>query len=111
MMRGCFSGIDLDVYLARIAYAGPRQPSLAVLEALHAAHHVAISYENIDLLLRQPIGLDVMTLHAKMTSGRRGGYCFEQNIYFQHVLVAMGFHVRAVAARVFWRALNGEVPP
>ena len=110
-MRGCCSDIDLDAYFARIAYAGPTQPSLAVLQALHGAHHGAIPYENIDLLLRQPVGLDVVTLHTKMILSQRGGYCFEQNIYFQHVLVAMGFRVRAVAARVFWRALNGEVPP
>ena len=110
-MRGYYSGIDLDAYFARIAYTGPRQPHLAVLQELHAAHHVAIPYENIEVLLRQPVGLDLVTLHTKMILSQRGGYCFEQNVYFQHVLVAMGFRVRAVAARVFWRALNGEVPP
>ena len=110
-MQGYYSDIDLDAYFARIAYAGPTLPSLAALQELHAAHHAAIPYENIDLLLRQPIRLDLVTLHTKMVLGGRGGYCFEQNIYFQRVLVAMGFPVRAVAARVFWRALNGEVPP
>jgi len=31
-MRGYYSGIDLDAYFARIAYTGPRQPHLAVLQ-------------------------------------------------------------------------------
>jgi N-hydroxyarylamine O-acetyltransferase len=102
---------DLAAYLERIGFPGPVQPSLAVLQALHAAHHAAIAYENIDVLLRQPIRLDADSLHRKMVLGRRGGYCFEHNMYLQFVLAAMGFQVRAVAARVFWRALNGQVPP
>jgi N-hydroxyarylamine O-acetyltransferase len=111
MITQVMPDIDLAAYFSRIAYSGPRQPNLAVLQALHAAHHAAIVYENIDVLLRLPVRLDVATLHAKMILGRRGGYCFEQNTYFQQVLGAMGFSVRAVAARVFWRALTGEVPP
>src|SRR5205085_4206725 len=105
------SDLDLAAYLSRINYSGPPQPSLAVLQALHAAHHAAIPYENIDILLRRPIWLDARSLQAKMISGQRGGYCFEHNMYFQFVLAAMGFSVRAVAARVFWRSLVGKVPP
>src|SRR5258705_11598322 len=99
--------LDLAAYFTRIAYSGPTQPSLAVLQALHVAHHGAIPYENIDVLLRRPVLLDAKSLHAKMTLSQRGGYCFEHNTYFQWALAAMGFSVRAVAARVFWRALTG----
>jgi N-hydroxyarylamine O-acetyltransferase len=111
MIEPLMSDIDLAAYFSRIAYTGPRQPSLAILQALHDAHHAAIPYENIDILLRRPVRLDAAALHAKIILNQRGGYCFEQNIYFQRVLVAMGFSVRAVAARVFWRALKNEVPP
>jgi len=105
------SDIDLSAYFARISYMGPQQPSLALLRALHATHHAAIPYENIDVLLRQPVSLDAEALQAKMIFRQRGGYCFEQNTLFYRVLAAMGFSVRAVAARVFWRSLNGAAPP
>lgn len=105
------SNSDLAAYLTRIGYSGTVQPSLTVLRAIHVAHLASITYENIDVLLKQSIRLDRASLHAKMITGGRGGYCFEQNTYFQWALAALGFTVRAVAARVFWRAHSGEAPP
>lgn len=43
---------DLDAYLGRIAYEGPREPSLGTLRAVVAAHSTAIPFENIDVLLK-----------------------------------------------------------
>ena len=45
-------GFDLDAYLRRIAYEGPREPSLVTLRAIVAAHSAAIPFENIDVLLK-----------------------------------------------------------
>ena len=84
------SDIDLSAYFMRISYMGPQQPSLALLRALHATHHAAIPYENIDVLLRKPVSLDAEALQAKMIFRQRGGYCFEQNTLFYRVLAAMG---------------------
>jgi N-hydroxyarylamine O-acetyltransferase len=81
---------DLDAYLARIGYTGPRQPDLAILRALHLAHVQAIPFENLNIQLRLPVPLDVASLQAKMVQQRRGGYCFEQNTLFGHVLTAVG---------------------
>jgi N-hydroxyarylamine O-acetyltransferase len=50
---------DLGAYLRRIAYDGPRGPSFAVLGALVSAHAAAIPYENIDVLLKRGIRLDL----------------------------------------------------
>ena len=46
------------------------------------------------------------SLHAKLVAGGRGGYCFEQNLLFGHVLRALGFKVQEATARVRW-----SVPP
>ena len=70
---------DLDAYLARIAYAGPREATIATLTALHTAHVVAIPFENLDILLSRGIDLDLAALERKLVTERRGGYCFEQN--------------------------------
>ena len=103
--------MNLKPYLDRIGYVGPLAPTIAVLREIVLAHACSIPFENLDVLLDRGISLDDDAVERKLVHDRRGGYCFEQNIYFQQVLVAMGFRVRAVAARVFWRALNGEVPP
>jgi N-hydroxyarylamine O-acetyltransferase len=94
--------IDLDAYFHRIGYAGPREPTLDTLRALHLRHPVAIPFESLDVLLGRPIRLDLPSLEQKLVRDRRGGYCFEQNVLFQHVLAALGFETTALAARVLW---------
>jgi N-hydroxyarylamine O-acetyltransferase len=91
---------DLPAYLRRIGYAGDLSPSRTTLDALHRAHATSIPFENLDILLGVPIRLDLGSLQAKLVSGRRGGYCFEQNALFGHALEQLGFAVTRLAARV-----------
>jgi N-hydroxyarylamine O-acetyltransferase len=102
---------DIDAYCARIGYAGPREPSLAVLQALVAAHTAAIPFENLDVLLKRPIRLDRPSLYAKLVHGRRGGYCFEHNLLLLDVLTELGFDATGLAARVQWGRPPGSVGP
>jgi N-hydroxyarylamine O-acetyltransferase len=94
--------IDLDSYLRRIGYSGPREPTLVTLRALHALHPRAIPFENLDTLSGVPVRIDLDSLQRKLVHGRRGGYCFEHNTLFRQVLEALGFEVIALAARVVW---------
>ena len=102
--------IDLDAYLQRIAYAGPREPTLGVLTAICAAHPAAIAFENIDPLLGRPPSLAPEALHAKLIQQRRGGYCYEQNAVLRLALLQLGFQVTSLAARVVWMS-PPEAPP
>jgi N-hydroxyarylamine O-acetyltransferase len=104
--------IDLDAYCARIGYAGPREPTVDVLAALHRHHLGAIPFENIDVVLKRPIRIDPDSLQHKLIAGRRGGYCFESNGLLFHVLQAMGFRSTALGARVmFERPDDLPLPP
>jgi len=96
--------LDLEAYLGRIGYSGRLQPVPAVLEAIHLAHATHIPFENLDILLKRPIRLDLASLQAKLVTGGRGGYCFEQNLLFSAVLQRLGFSVRQLAARVLYRS-------
>ena len=96
--------LDLEAYLERIGYSGGVQPVHAVLEAIHLAHATHIPFENLDILLKRPIRLDLASLQAKLVSGGRGGYCFEQNLLFSAVLQRLGFSVTQLAARVLYRS-------
>ena len=101
--------LDLDSYLRRIGYSGPRSPTLATLRALQSHHPRAIPFENLDTLAGRAIRLDLDSLQRKLVHGRRGGYCFEQNLLFKHVLAALGLQVTALAARVVWERPDDEV--
>ena len=102
------SEFELDAYLARIGYAGPRTATLDTLEAVHALHPAAIPFENLNPLLGWPVSLDANALQAKMVAGGRGGWCFEHNTLLRHALETLGFSVISLAARVLWNASPGS---
>ena len=94
--------MNLDRYFARIGYAGSPRPDLETLRELHRLHPVSIPFENLSTLLGEPVRLDPAALEDKLVRRRRGGYCFEQNTLFMHVLAAIGFSMTPLAARVIW---------
>lgn len=91
---------DLDRYLTRVGHAGRREPTLAVLRDIVAAHAATIPFENIDVFTRRGVSLDARGLQRKMVQARRGGYCFEQNSLLREALLALGFEVTGLMARV-----------
>lgn len=95
--------LNLDAYLARLGYTGPREPTLAVLAELQRRHVCTIPFENLDVLLGQPIRLDLASIEQKLIHRRRGGYCFEQNTLFQAALTSLGYTVETLVARVRWQ--------
>jgi N-hydroxyarylamine O-acetyltransferase len=102
---------DLEAYLARIAYAGPRQPTLDVLHALTGAHAQAIPFENLDVLLGRGIDLAPDAVFDKLVRRRRGGYCFEQNSLLLAALTALGFRASPLSARVRIDRPRDFLPP
>jgi N-hydroxyarylamine O-acetyltransferase len=102
---------DLAAYFERIAYRGPTAPSLSNLDALILAHVIAVPFENVDVLLGRPIVLDPARIEHKLLAERRGGYCFEQNTYFMHVLRTLGYAVLPISARVRFNRPREETPP
>ncbi len=103
-------GFDLDAYFERIQYSGDLTPSLNALQVIQVQHAETISFENLNPLLRWPVPLDALSLQEKMVRGRRGGWCFEQNLLLSHALQAMGFRVKGLAARTLWYAADDVVP-
>jgi N-hydroxyarylamine O-acetyltransferase len=96
---------DLNSYFQRIGYTdGPRAATLDTLRALHLHHAQAIAFENLDPLSGHTVKLDLRSLEGKLVHGGRGGYCFEHNLLFSHVLRELGFRVTGLAARVLWNA-------
>jgi len=102
---------QLDRYFARVGYTGAREPTLAVLHALTAAHTQSIPFENLDVLLGRGIELDDDVVFDKLVERERGGYCFEQNGLFLRVLTALGFAVTPLSARFRMDKPRGFIAP
>ena len=90
----------IDEYLARIGYAGPRDPTPAVLRALHERHLLTVPFENLDIHLGREIVADEQRIVDKVVRQRRGGFCYELNGAFAALLRALGFDVDMLSARV-----------
>ncbi|OYV43853.1 MAG: hypothetical protein B7Z75_06580 [Acidocella sp. 20-57-95] len=102
--------VNLNAYRDRIGYSGPLEPTIETLSALLRHHPAAISYENIDILLDRGIDISPGAVDGKLIHRRRGGYCYEQNALFKRVLMAIGFQVEGLVARVQWTA-PADAPP
>lgn len=98
---------NLEAYLDRIGFSGRPAADLATLRELHRLHPRSIPFENLSPFLGEPVFLDAGALQDKLVTRRRGGWCFEQNLYFSHVLRALGFEVKTLAARVRWNVPAG----
>ena len=91
--------MDLDVYLARIGYDGPREPTLDVLRAMQRAHFLNVPFENMDISMGTRIVVDEAVNFAKVVHARRGGWCLELNGLFVRALRKMGFAVDILGGR------------
>ncbi|MFN8453201.1 MAG: arylamine N-acetyltransferase [Anaerolineae bacterium] len=91
---------DLSAYLQRLHYTGSLDPTAETLRALHLAHLHAVPFENLDIILGQPILLDEAALYRKIVARRRGGFCYELNGLFAALLRELGFEVTLLSARV-----------
>ncbi len=92
--------MDVEAYLRRIDYHGPRDVSTATLRHLHRQHLFTVPFENFDIPLGTPIELDLARIYEKIVVRRRGGFCYELNGLFAALLTELGFRVKMLSARV-----------
>ena len=85
--------MNVEAYLDRIGYAGPVEPTYAVLAALQRAHMLAVPFENLDIALGRRLVLDRRANYARIVERRRGGWCFELNGLFAWLLQQLGYRV------------------
>ena len=91
--------IDIDSYLSRINQKKENQ-SLSYLRKLHRAHLIHIPFENLDIHHNKKIILDYDKIFKKVILRKRGGYCYELNGLFFHLLYHLGFEAKIISAKV-----------
>ncbi|MBU1642265.1 arylamine N-acetyltransferase [bacterium] len=73
---------------------------MQLLEEIQKKHLETFSFNNIAVLLKQPISLEIEDIIDKIVIKNLGGYCFEHNKLLHDVLRSLGFNVRILIARV-----------
>ncbi|WP_422123270.1 arylamine N-acetyltransferase family protein [Planococcus sp. X10-3] len=70
---------------------------LARLQSLHMQH---IPFENLDVIRKVPIYLNLESIYDKVVNQKRGGFCYELNGLFCWLLQQSGFDAKMVSATV-----------
>lgn len=97
--------INMENYLKRISASHYTNGSLQNLEELQSLHMQHIPFENLDVIRKVPIYLNLDTIYDKLVSRNRGGFCYELNGLFHWLLTELGYEASLVSATV--RRING----
>lgn len=100
---------EISRYLNRIKLQNCGN-TLEDLKLLQQKHIQNIAFENLDVVVGREIKLDYNHLFKKIVSSGRGGYCFELNILYSHLLKSLGFSIKPVLGRV-WLRNPERMPP
>lgn len=84
--------------------------TLDYLNVLHVHQISTIPYENLTLHYAKDksVSLDPQWLFEKLVLRRRGGYCMENSIFYNHILRGLGFQVYTAGVKI--RRREGITP-
>lgn len=101
--------IDTDKYLKRIRCKRERTPNLKFLNLLHRSHMMCVPFENLDIHMGKEIILDIHKIYQKIIPSNRGGFCYELNGLFYHLLSDLGYQCHLISGRVYGK--EGRLGP
>jgi len=95
--------MEIEKILNRINYSGPLDVNLGVLRDLQRAFLYSVPFENLDIHANVKITLDPSRFYEKIVQNQRGGFCYECNSLFYHLLREIGFQVHIISAMMTTR--------
>jgi N-hydroxyarylamine O-acetyltransferase len=92
--------MDIEFYLKRFHALSFKEVSLQNLGQLQNMHLQHIPFENLDVIRKRPIYLNLKTIYDKIVVHYRGGYCYEVNGLFHALLKELGYDAHLISATV-----------
>jgi len=92
--------MNLDTYLSRIDFLENPTVNRETLIALHRQHVLTIPFEDLDIHWKIPLNIDQDALVDKIIQRKRGGFCYELNTLFYHLLLSLGFPAQLVSCQI-----------
>jgi N-hydroxyarylamine O-acetyltransferase len=102
-------GEGLSSYLDRIGLEERPPVTVDGLATLMQAHLMTVPFENLDVYWQVPVATSAEHSVSKIVDRGRGGWCFELNGAFAHLLTALGYDVRLLGAAVLLGGPNDVV--
>lgn len=92
--------MDKRIYLNRFHAQSINGVAIEDLTYLQDKHLKHIPFENLDVIRKVPIYLNLSLIYEKIVDANRGGFCYELNGLFHWLLTELGFDADLVAATV-----------
>jgi N-hydroxyarylamine O-acetyltransferase len=92
--------INIGAYLNELGLL-KELPSKNYLRQLHRAHLIRFPFENLDVHLRKNIVLQIRPIFNKIILSKRGGFCYELNLLFYHLLIHLGYDCQLISAKTY----------
>ena len=88
-------------YLHTLQIPPNETPDLTTLNALVYAHQTSIPFSSVDVYHCQSApSLEIDDVFNKVVTKKRGGYCFEMNLIFKELLLALGYDSYPIFCRI-----------
>ncbi|HSJ38848.1 MAG TPA: arylamine N-acetyltransferase [Planococcus sp. (in: firmicutes)] len=92
--------MDPIKYLKRFDAYPVKENDLQEMARLQSLHMLHIPFENLDVIRKVPIYLNLETIYDKVVNQQRGGFCYELNGLFCWLLKELGFDAKMISATV-----------
>ncbi|OEH91090.1 arylamine N-acetyltransferase family protein [Bacillus solimangrovi] len=89
--------MDIIKYLQRINSNSLTGNKLEDLRNLITQHLYTVPFENLDVVNKVPIKLDLENIYKKIVMNHRGGFCYEINGLFNWLLNNLGYDVKMIS--------------
>lgn len=103
--------MNIDAYFQRLNVGEMPSDRLSLLTLLQTRHVQTIPFENVDIMSKIPLSMQLGDLERKIITRRRGGVCYELNGLFCHLLRRLGYDARLAAASTYagnrWNPFEG----
>lgn len=98
--------MNTDAYLKRIHFESTPTINVSTFIKLHESHVTNVPFENLDIQHKKEIKLEQEHLFKKIVRNTRGGFCYELNYLFYHLLLNLGFKTTIISVQIF----DNEIP-
>jgi len=92
--------MDINQYLQRFRVEDVKEISLETLNQLQLQHMLHVPFENLDVIHRIPITLNLEAFYNKIVLNNRGGFCYELNGLFNWLLQSLGFNSYLISGTI-----------
>ncbi|NBI29299.1 arylamine N-acetyltransferase family protein [Chengkuizengella marina] len=92
--------MNVNEYLKRIKVQSITGNAIEDIKWLQRQNLYYVPFENLDVINKVPVKLDLSPIYHKIVRNHRGGFCYEVNGLFHWLLKQLGYKVRMISSTI-----------